>query len=51
VGGQVRADMPEALVTNALQSLLAQRPACGLIVYADQGVQHVGNGYKTLLRD
>lgn len=38
VGWQVRADMPEALVTGALQrALLAQRPAPGLIVHSDRG--------------
>ena len=38
VGWQVRADMPEALVTSALQrALLAQRPAPGLIVHSDRG--------------
>jgi len=52
VGWQVRADMPEALVTTALQrALLAQRPAPGLIVHSDRGGQYVGNVYKTLLRD
>jgi transposase InsO family protein len=52
VGWQVRADMPEALVTTALQrALLAQRPAPGLIVHSDRGGQYVGMGYKTLLRD
>ena len=52
VGWQVRADMPEALVTTALQrALLAQRPAPGLIVHSDRGGQYVGNAYKTLLRD
>ena len=51
VGGQVRADMPEALVTSALQrALLAQRPASGLMVRSDWGGQYVGNAYKTLLR-
>ncbi len=48
VGWQVRADMPEALVTTALQrALLAQRPAPGLIVHSDRGGQYVGNAYKT----
>jgi putative transposase len=52
VGWQVRADMPEALVTTALQrALLAQRPAAGLIVHSNRGGQYVGNSYKTLLRD
>ena len=38
VGWQMRADMPESLVTRALQrSLLAQRPAPGLIVHSDRG--------------
>ena len=38
VGWQVRAGMPEALVTSALQrTLLAQRPAPGLIVHSDRG--------------
>ena len=38
VGWQVRADMPEALVTSALQrALLAQWPAPGLIVHSDRG--------------
>ena len=43
VGWQVRANMPEALVTSALQrALLAQRPALpgttpGLIVHSDRG--------------
>ena len=51
VGWQVRADMPEALVTSALQrSLLAQRPAPGLIVHSDRGGQYVSNAYKALLR-
>jgi putative transposase len=37
VGWQVRADMPETLVTTALQrALLAQRPAPGLIVHSDR---------------
>lgn len=52
VGWQVRADMPEALVTSALQrALLAQRPAPGLIVHSDRGGQYVGKVYKTLLRN
>jgi putative transposase len=52
VGWQVRADMPEALVTTALQrALLAQQPAPGLIVHSDRGGQYVGNAYKTLLRN
>ena len=52
VGWQERADMPEALVTSALQrALLAQRPAPGLIVHSDRGGQYVGNAYKALLRD
>ncbi|RZJ88371.1 MAG: IS3 family transposase, partial [Hymenobacter sp.] len=52
VGWQVRADMPEALVTTALQrALLAQRPAPGLIVHSDRGGQYVGKVYKKLLRD
>jgi transposase InsO family protein len=52
VGWQVRADMPEALVTIALQrALLAQRPAPGLIVHSDRGGQYVGNAYKKLLPD
>ena len=51
VGWQVRADMPEALITTALQrALLAQRPCPGLIVHSDRGGQYVGNVYKTLLR-
>ena len=51
VGWQVRADMPEALVTSALQrALLAQRTASGLMVRSDWGGQYVGNAYKTLLR-
>ena len=38
VGWQVRADMPEALVTSALQrAMLAQRPAPGLMVHSDRG--------------
>ena len=50
VGWQVRADMPEALVTSALQrALLAQRPAPGLIIHSDRGGQYVGNAYKALL--
>ena len=49
VSWQVRADMPEALVTGALQrALLAQRPA-PLIVHSDRGGQYVGNAYKALL--
>ncbi|GAB3637916.1 hypothetical protein GCM10027422_35060 [Hymenobacter arcticus] len=52
VGWQVRADMPEALVTSALQrALLAQRPRPGLIVHSDRGGQYVGKVYKTLLRN
>ncbi|MGI4735897.1 MAG: IS3 family transposase [Janthinobacterium lividum] len=52
VGWQVRADMPEALVTTALQrAMLAQRPAPGLIVHSDRGGQYVGNAYKTLLHN
>jgi putative transposase len=52
VGWQLRADMPEALVTTALQrALLAQRPASGLLVHSDRGGQYVGNAYKTLLRE
>ena len=51
VGWQVRADMPEALVTSAFQrALLAQRPAPGLVVHSDRGGQYVGNAYKALLR-
>ena len=50
VGWPVRADMPEALVTSALQrALLAQRPAPGLIVHSDRGGQYVGNAYKARL--
>jgi len=50
VGWQVRADMPEALVTSALQRALhAQQPAPGLIVHSDRGGQYVGNAYKALL--
>ena len=50
VGWQVRADMPEALVTSALQrAMLAQRPAPGLIVHSDRGGQYVGNAYRALL--
>ena len=51
----MRADIPEALVTSALQrALLAQRPALpgttpGLIVHSDRGGQYVGNAYKALL--
>lgn len=38
VGWRVRADMPEALVTTALQrTLLAQRLASGLLVHSDRG--------------
>lgn len=52
VGWQVRADMPEALVTSALQrALLAQRPAPGLIVHSDRGGQYVANAYKALLHE
>ena len=52
VSWQARADMPEALVTTALQrALLAQRPAPGLIVHSDRGGQYVGNACKALLRD
>jgi putative transposase len=52
VGWQVRADMPESLVTSALQrALLAQRPSPGLIVHSDRGGQYVGKVYKTLLRN
>ena len=52
VGWQVRADMPEAHITSALQrALLAQRPAPGLIVHSDRAGQYVGNAYKALLRD
>ncbi|MBT2557946.1 IS3 family transposase [Hymenobacter sp. ISL-91] len=52
VGWQVRADMPEALVTSALQrALLAQRPAPGLLVHSDRGGQYVGNAYKALLHE
>ena len=49
VGWQVRADMPEALVSSALQrALLAQRPALpgttpGFIVHSDRAGQYVGN--------
>ncbi len=52
MGWQVRADMPEALATSALQrALLAQRPAPGLMVHSDRGDQYVGNAYKALLRE
>ena len=38
VGWQVRANMPEALFTSALQRvLLAQRPAPSLVVHSDRG--------------
>ena len=38
VGWQVRADMPEVLVTSALQRALhAQQPAPGLMVHSDRG--------------
>ena len=47
---EVRADMPDALVTSVLQrALLAQRPAPGLIIHSDRGGQYVANAYKTLL--
>ena len=40
VDWQVRADMPEAHITSALQrALLAQRPAPGLIVHSDRAGQ------------
>jgi len=52
VGWQVRADMPETLVTTALRrALLAQRPSAGLIIHSDRGGQYVGNAYQALLRD
>ena len=52
MGWQVRADMPEALATSALQrALLAQRPAPGLMVHSDRGDQYVSNAYKALLRE
>ena len=50
VGWQVRADLPEALVTSAWQRVpLAQRPAPGLIVHSDRGGQYVSNACKALL--
>ena len=52
MGWQVRADMPEALVTSALQrALLAQRPAPSLMVHSDRGDWYVGDACKALLRD
>ena len=52
VGWQVRAEMPESLVTSAWQrAVLAQRPTPGLIVHSDRGGQYVGNAYKASLRD
>ena len=48
----MRADIPEALVTSALQrALLAQWPAPGLIIHSDRGGQYVNNAYKDLLRN
>lgn len=35
---QVRADMPDAIITSSLQwALLAQRPTPGLIAHSDRG--------------
>jgi putative transposase len=51
VGWQLRANIPEALVVNALQrALLAQRPRPDLVIHSDRGSQYVGNAYTMLLR-
>ena len=47
VGWQVRADMPEALVTGALRrALLAQRPSSGPVMHSNCGGQYVGSAYR-----
>jgi putative transposase len=46
VGWQVRATMPEELVTSALRrALLARQPAPGLLIHSDRGGQY----YRALL--
>jgi putative transposase len=50
VGWDVRASMPEDLVSEALRRALAVRqPAAGLVVHSDQGSQYAATRFKALL--
>jgi putative transposase len=50
VGWDVRASMPEDLVSEALRRALAVRqPAAGLIVHSDQGSQYAATNFKALV--
>jgi putative transposase len=50
VGWDVRASMPEDLVSEALRRALAVRqPAAGLIVHSDQGSQYSATNFKALV--
>ncbi|MGI4883967.1 MAG: IS3 family transposase [Janthinobacterium lividum] len=50
VGWDVRASMPEDLVSEALRRALAVRqPAAGLVVHSDQGSQYSATNFKALV--
>ena len=50
VGWDVRASMPEGLVSEALRRALAVRqPTAGLVVHSDQGSQYSSTNFKALL--
>ncbi len=50
VGWQVLDQMPETLVTTALQrALQAQQPGANLVVHSDRGGQYCGRAYRALL--
>jgi putative transposase len=50
VGWDVRASMPEDLVSEALRRALAVRqPAPGLIIHSDQGSQYAATNFKALV--
>jgi len=50
VGWDVRASMPEDLVSEALRRALAVRqPAAGLVIHSDQGSQYAATNFKALV--
>ena len=50
VGWDVRATMPEDLVSEALRrALVVRRPTAGLVVHSDQGSQYAATRFKHLL--
>lgn len=52
VGWQVRASMPEELITSVLQrAFWSQSPTPGLLVHSDRGGRYCGNAYRKLLYD